>query len=167
VQWQCDVDARTRVGAYAQRFEFDFPHEPARDARRSGGGLTLARVLEGAARPVLVAGVSGGRERSLRGFGNLSYDYRGLRAAYSRALGNGWRGFVSLSHERRDFDAIEPFFGVVREDRQTDLRIGAERALSRKWTVAPAITYTRSRSTAAPNDFRRTQANILLRYRLR
>ncbi|HLT27612.1 MAG TPA: tetratricopeptide repeat protein [Zeimonas sp.] len=167
VQWQCDVDARTRVGAYAQRFEFDFPHEPARDARRSGGGLTLARVLEGAARPVLVAGVSGGRERSLRGFGNLSYDYRGLRAAYSRALGNGWRGFVSLSHERRDFDAIESFFGVVREDRQTDLRIGAERALSRKWTVAPAITYTRSRSTVAPNDFRRTQANILLRYRLR
>lgn len=166
-QWQCDLDARTRIGAYTQHFGFDFPRETVRDARRTGAGLTLARALEGAARPVIVAGISGGRERSRRGLGNLSYDYRGLRVAYSRALGGHWRGFASLSHERRDFDAIEPFFGVVREDRQTDLRIGAEHPLSRKWTIAPTFTYTRSRSTVAPNDFRRAQASVLLRYRFR
>lgn len=166
-QWQCDLDTRTRIGAYAQHFGFAFPREAVRDARRTGAGLTLARVLEGAARPVIVAGVSGGRERSRRGLGNLSYDYRGLRAAYSRALGTHWRGFASLSYEQRDFDATEPFFGVVRADRQTSLRVGAEHPLSRRWTVAPALTYTRSRSTVAPNDFRRTQASVLLRYRLR
>src|SRR5690606_40550895 len=105
-------------------------------------------------------------ERSRRGFDNLSYDYRGLRGAYSAALGERWRGFASVSYETRDFDAIEPFFGVVREDRQTDLRIGAERALTSRWIVAPAITYTRSRSSVAPNDFRRTQAGVVLRYRL-
>ncbi|HEY0878929.1 MAG TPA: tetratricopeptide repeat protein [Zeimonas sp.] len=167
VQWQCDLDRRTRVGVYGQHFEFDFPHESSRDARRSGLGLTLARVLDGPTRPIVLASVSGGRERSRRGFGNLSYDYRALRAAYSRALGGQWRGFASLSWETREFDAIEPFFGVVRHDRQADLRVGAERALSAKWTVAPEITWTRSRSNVAPNDFRRTQAGVLLRYRFR
>lgn len=166
-QWQCELDRRTRVGVYAQHFAFDFPHESARDALRSGLGLTFARALDGAARPVVVVGLSGGRERSRRGFGNLSYDYRGLRGVYSRALGAQWRGFASFSYEKRDFDAIEPFFGVLREDRQTDLRIGAERPLGSRWLVAPTITYTRSRSTVAPNDFRRTQAGVLLRYRFR
>ncbi len=166
-QWQCELDRRTRIGVYAQHFAFDFPDEPARDARRSGLGLTFARTLTGASRPVVVASVSGGRERSRRGFDNLSYDYRSLRGAYSAALGAQWRGFASLSYETRDFDAIEPFFGVVREDRQTDLRIGAERPLRSKWIVAPTITHTRSRSSVAPNDFRRTQAGVVLRYRFR
>lgn len=165
VQWQCDLDNRTRVGVYAQHFGFDFPDEDARDARRSGLGLTFARALEGAARPVVVAGVSGGRERSRRGFDNLSYDYRGLRAAFSRAIGGSWRGFASLAYETREFDGPEPFFGVVRDDRQTDLSFGAERALSREWIVAPTISWTRNRSNVAPNDFRRTQAGVVLRYR--
>ncbi len=168
VQWQCDLDARTRVGAYAQHFDFDFPGEGARDARRAGLGLTLAHVFDGPARPLVVAGASGGRERSRRGFGNLSYDYRSARAAYSRAIGRRWRGFASLSYETRDFDAPEPFFGVVRDDRQTDLHFGAERALApTRWTVAPTISWTRSRSNVAPNDFRRTQAGVVLRYRFR
>jgi tetratricopeptide (TPR) repeat protein len=166
-QWQCDLDARTRVGAYAQHFEFDFPNEGSRDARRSGLGLTFARVLDGAARPVVVVGVSGGHERSRRGFDNLSYDYRGLRAVYSRAIGGQWRGFASLAYETREFDAPEPFFGVVRSDHQADLQLGAERALSSQWTVAPTIGWTRNRSNVAPNDFRRTQAGVALRYRFR
>jgi tetratricopeptide (TPR) repeat protein len=168
VQWQCDLDPRTRVGVHAQHFDFDFPREGSRDARRSGLGLTLARVLDGPARPVVVAGVSGGRERSRRGFGNLSYDYRGLRGVYSRAIGRQWRGFASLSYETRGFDAPEPFFGVVRDDRQVDLYLGAERALApTRWTLAPTISWTRSRSNVAPNDFRRTQAGVVLRYRFR
>lgn len=167
VQWQCDLDSRSRVGVYAQHFAFDFPDEGSRDARRSGLGLTFARVLDGAARPVVVAGISGGRERSRRGLGNLSYDYRGLRAVYSRAIGGQWRGFASLAYETRGFDAPEPFFGVVRDDRQTDLLLGAERALSAQWTLAPTIGWTRSRSNVAPNDFRRTQAGVVLRYRFR
>jgi len=166
-QWQCDLDSRTRVGVYGQHFELDFPGEGSRDARRSGLGLTFARALEGQSRSVVVAGVSAGRERSRRGFGNLSYDYRGLRAAYSRGLAGQWRGFASIAYESREFDAPEPFFGAVRNDRQSDLQLGAERALSSKWAVAPTITWARSRSNIAPNDFRRTQAGVVLRYRFR
>lgn len=165
VQWQCDLDARNQVGAYAQHFLLEFPDEPARDARRSGLGLTLAHVFEGRGRPVVLAGIQAGRETSRRGLDNLGYDYQGARVAASRSLGYGWRGFATVSYEVRDFGGIEPFFGVARHDRQTDLGIGAERTLSGAWSIAPSIHFTRNRSTLAPNDFRRTQAGVTVRYR--
>lgn len=164
-QWQCDLDARTQLGVYVQGFTLDFPDEPMRDARRVALGLTFARVLEGTRRPILVTGLQAGTETSRRGLDNLSYDFVGARAALSLGLGNSWRGFASLSWEARDFDGIEPFFGVARSDRQTELRFGAERPLSTDWSFAPAITFTRNRSTLDPNDFRRTQAGVTLRYR--
>lgn len=106
-----------------------------------------------------------GTETSRRGLDNLSYDFVGARAALSMGVGDGWRGFAAISWEARDFDGIEPIFGVARSDRQTELRLGAERALSADWSIAPAITYTRNRSTLGPNDFRRAQAGLTLRYR--
>ena len=164
-QWQCDVTQKTRIGAYVQHFVFDFPDERARDARRNAIGLTLAHVLDGEARPVVVASVYGGAENSRRAIDTLSYGFRGLRVAFSGGVGYGWRGFAAASFEARDFDAPEPFFGVVRDDRQSELRLGAERALSGAWSVAPTLILTRNRSNVAPNDFRRTQASLLLRYR--
>ena len=166
-QWQCDLDARTQVGAYVQGFALDFPDESTRDARRAALGLTFARVVAGPRRPILVSGLQFGRETSRRDLDNLSYDFHGARVALSAGLGDGWRGFAALSWEARDFDGIEPFFGVARSDRQTELRFGAERAVSADWSVAPAITFTRNRSTLDPNDFRRTQAGVTLRYRFR
>ena len=164
-QWQCDLDARTQLGAYVQGFTLDFPDEPVRDARRAALGLTFARVLDGARRPILVTGLQAGSETSSRDLDNLSYDFVAARAALSIGLGGNWRGFASLSWEARDFDAVEPFFGVARSDRQTELRFGAERPLSTDWSIAPAVTFTRNRSTIDPNDFRRTQAGVTLRYR--
>jgi tetratricopeptide (TPR) repeat protein len=164
-QWQCDLDARTQVGAYVQGFSLDFPEEPMRDARRSAVGLTFARVLDGARRPIVVAGAQVGNETSRRDLDNLSYDFFGARAALSMGMGGGWRGFAALSWEARNFDGVEPIFGVARRDRQTEVRFGAERALTADWSVAPAVTFTRNRSTLDPNDFRRTQAGVTLRYR--
>lgn len=164
-QWQCDIDARTQFGAYVQGFALAFPDESVRDARRSAVGLTLARVLTGAWRPILVSGVHGGTETSSRGLDNLSYDFLGARVALSMGLGDGWRGFATLSWEARDFGGIEPLFGVARSDRQTEIRLGAERSVATNWSIAPAVTYTRNRSTLEPNDFRRTQAGVTLRYR--
>lgn len=166
-QWQCDLDARTQVGAYVQAFALDFPDEPSRDARRSALGLTLARVLDGARRPIFVSGLQAGTETSRRDLDNLSYDFLGVRTALSVGIGDGWRGFAAVSWEARDFDGIEPIFGEARSDRQTELRVGAERAMTADWSIAPAITYTRNRSTLDPNDFRRTQAGVTLRYRFR
>ncbi|MCL4183042.1 MAG: DUF560 domain-containing protein [Burkholderiaceae bacterium] len=167
VQWQCDLDARTQLGVFAQGFGLDFPDERARDARRTVLGLTFARVLDGARRPILLAGLHAGTESSRRGFDNLSHDLRGARAALSMGVGDAWRAFAALSFERRDFDGIEPFFGEARSDRQTELRVGAERPLQAGWSVAPALTFTRNRSTLEPNDFRRAQAGVTLRHRFR
>lgn len=164
-QWQCEVTEKTRIGAYVQHFVFDFPHERARDARRNAVGLTLAHVLGGEARPIVVASLYGGTENSRRGIDTLSYDFRGLRVAFSRGLGYGWRGFAAASYESRDFDGAEPFFGVVRDDRQGELRLGGERTLSGSWSIIPTVILTRNRSNVAPNDFRRTQASLAVRYR--
>ncbi len=164
-QWQCDVDARTQVGAYVQGFGFDFPGAPVRDARRAAAGMTLARAFAGERRPVLVAGLQAGTESSRPGLDHLSHGFRGLRAALNVNLGGGWRGSVAASWESRAFRGAEPLFGVVRHDRQTEFRLGAERALSTHWSVAPALAFTRNRSTLAPNDFRRTQAGVTFRYR--
>ncbi|GMV03202.1 MAG: DUF560 domain-containing protein [Burkholderiaceae bacterium] len=164
-QWQCDLDARTQVGIYAQGFALDFPGEPLRDARRRALGLTFARVLQGARQPIVVGGIQAGTENSRHSLDNLSYDFHGARVAFSMGIGQGWRGFTAVSWEARDFDGIEPIFGVTRSDRQTELRIGAERALAHDWSITPAITFTRNRSTLDPNDFRRAQAGVTLRYR--
>jgi hypothetical protein len=164
-QWQCDLDARTQVGAYVQGLALDFPEDSTRDARRAALGLTFARVLAGPRRPILVSGLQFGRETSRRGLDNLSYGFHGARLALSAGVGDRWRGFAALSWEARDFDGVEPIFGVARSDRQTELRIGAERPVARDWSVAPAITFTRNRSSLDPNDFRRTQAGVTLRYR--
>lgn len=164
-QWQCDLDSRTQVGAWAQAFGLDFPDEPARDARRTAFGLTFARLLGGDGRPIVLGSLHAGNESSRRDLDNLSHTFRGVRVALSRSIGGGWRGFGTVSYETRDFDGIEPFFGTVRHDRQSEWQFGAERPLPGNWSVAPVVTLTRNRSTLAPNDFRREQATVVFRYR--
>ena len=165
VQWQCDLDARSQVGLYAQGFDLDFPIEPLRDARRMAAGATFARLLDGAGDPIVVGSVHGGRETSREGYDFLTYGFAGLRVALSAAVGGGWRASASLFWEARDFAGPEPLFGIVREDRQTELRAMAEKRLDRNWLVAPQVTFTSNRSTVGPNDFRRVQASLIAQYR--
>lgn len=165
LQLQHDIDARNQLGAFVQAFDFRFPDQDVRDARRLTFGITYARAFTGAREPVLVASVYGGRERTRADVPQLDFDLRGVRGALNLKLDDGWRGYLSLSYEMRDHDGSEPLFGVTRADRQTDLRLGADRAIGREWTVSPVLVHTRNASTLAPNDFRRTQALLLARYR--
>jgi len=164
-QWQRDVDGRTQVGAYAQLFSLTFPDQPVRDARRSVVGATVVRGLEDTAKTVLVGNAYVGGESSRHDIGELSFGLQGLRAALSRILGAEWRGSAGVSDERRSHDGPDGFFGITREDRQTEFRLGAERELTPKLTVTPQVVFTRNASTLAPSDFRRTQAVVAIRYR--
>jgi tetratricopeptide (TPR) repeat protein len=164
-QWQRDLDARTQAGAYVQLFALDFPDQPIRDARRSVAGATLVRGLEDSAKTVVVGNAYIGRESSRHDIGELSFGLRGLRAAVSRNLGADWRGSAGVSYERRSHDGPDGFFGITREDRQTEFRLGAERELTPTLTITPQIVFTRNASTLAPSDFRRTQAAVAVRYR--
>lgn len=164
-QWQWDSGPRTQVGAYAQAFDLSFPDQPVRDALRLGAGLTLAHGWGGAASPTLAASVFGGNERVRADVPQLSFGYAGVRTAVGATLAPRWRASAGLAFERREADASEPLFGVLRIDRQYDLRIGLEHDVDRTLTIAPAIAWTRNRSTVAPGDFRRTQAFVYARYR--
>ena len=164
-QWQREVDARTQLGAYAQWFTLDYAGQPIRDARRTVAGVTAARGLGDRARSVVFGNAYVGREASRRDFGELSFDLVGLRAAYSRQLGAQWRGTASLSWEHRSHDDADTFFGEHRRDRQFEIRISADREIGAHLTLTPQLIHTRNASTLAPNDFRRTQVLMAIRYR--
>ncbi len=164
-QWQCDTSRAGQVGAYLQHYRFDFPSQPVRDADRTAAGLTWATALESMSRSTLITGLHAGRERSRADFENLSYDFMGLRALLVFGLGSGWQASGALSWEARDFEGIEPQFGVAREDRQTEVSLSADKSISGGLTVGPTLAFTRNRSTIGPNDYRRVQALVRARYR--
>ncbi|HRO59556.1 MAG TPA: tetratricopeptide repeat protein [Burkholderiaceae bacterium] len=165
LQWQCEVDSRTLVGASVQGYRFDFPGADIRDARRTALGLNAARVLDTARRPIVVGAVSFGNEDSRTGFDTLSHDFVNLRAGVVARISAKWQASVSLAWERREFDEAEPLFGVVREDRQTELRVEFERQIGENTSLIPQIVHTRNESTLAPNDFRRMLAVVQIRHR--
>ncbi len=164
-QWRCDLNPKTQAGVFLQGFDFSFPNQSVRNARRTTAGLTLTRLLEHPQQPILVGSVYFGQERTRDEVPQLDHNFRGLRLSMNAKLGDGWRGFSTVSWESRSFQGEEALFGVVREDRQTELRMGAEKDLSRVWTLAPQFTVTRNSSTLAPNEFRRSQATLFVRYR--
>lgn len=164
-QWRCDLDPRTQVGAFVQLFSFTYPQQSVRDGKRNTFGLTLSRLLDQPRQPILVGNLYAGSETTRADVPALEFGFVGVRVALNLKLADGWRAYSALSWEARDFRGEETLFGTTRHDRQTDLRFGAEKSLSRQWTVAPQITFTRNASTLAPNDFRRTQAYLFARYR--
>jgi hypothetical protein len=164
-QWQWDSGPRTQLGAYAQAFDLRFPEQSVRDARRLGAGLTLAHGWGGPRAPTLAAAAYAGDESVRADLPQLSFGFGGVRTAIGATLAPGWRANAVWSYERRAFDAPEPLFGVVRVDRQHDLRVGIEHDVGRSLTLMPGVAWTRNASTLAPNDFRRTQVFVYARYR--
>lgn len=164
-QWRCDLDPKTQVGAFVQGFEFTFPGQSVRNARRMTAGLTLSRLLDHPRQPILVANLYAGQENTRADVAQLDHSFHGLRLSINAKFSDGWRGYSTISWESRSFKAEEPLFGVTRADRQTEIRLGAEKELNRQWTLSPQLTFTRNASSLAPNDFRRTQATLFARYR--
>jgi hypothetical protein len=165
VQWQWDSGPRTQIGAYAQVFELSFPDQAVRDAQRRAAGVTAVHGFGGARAPTLAASLHVGRENVHDDVPQLSFGFHGIRSALSAVVAPRLRATVGWSYERREFDAVEPLFGTLRIDRQHDLRAGLEYEVDRRLTIAPAIAWTGNASTAAPSDFRRTQAFVYARYR--
>jgi tetratricopeptide (TPR) repeat protein len=165
LQWQCEINARTMVGASLQAFDLDYPSAPIRDARRTAVGVNAARVLDAPGRPILVASLAAGQESSKRDIDHLGHDFLSARVGVVARIAPNWRASANLSWERREFGGAEPIFGVVRNDRQTELRIELERKIDEQTSLVPHLVGTRNASTLSPNDFRRVQAGVLVRHR--
>lgn len=163
-QWQCDITRRQQVGVFVERYELEFSDQPQRDAIRQSLGVSFAQVLPFGTDAVLLGTLQTGSERSEAGLPNLSFDFTGLRMLLTSPLAPDWRGLLGFNWEVRRFDGPEPLFGVVRDDRQTEVRLGLEHQWLRHWTLLPQIVHTRNRSSLAPSDFSRTQAQLVARY---
>lgn len=164
-QWQRELGPATQVGVYGQWFALDFPDQELRNARRLVAGLTAVHGFGEKASPVGVANLYVGREKSTEAVDELSFRFLGLRAGLSATLAANWRASTSIGWERRDHDAADSFFGVTREDRQLEWRAGLERDLASQLTLSPVISHLRNTSSLGPNEFRRTQFQLGLRYR--
>ena len=164
-QWQRDLGASSQVGLYAQWFTLRFPDQEIRNARRQVVGATAAHGFGDSGSTVAIANLYLGREQSTEDLDELGFDFRGLRVGLSRSLTPGLRASASVGWEARRHDAPDSFFGVTREDRQLEWRVGLEQALATRLTLTPLISHLRNASTLGPNEFRRTQVQVGLRYR--
>ncbi|MEZ5741165.1 MAG: hypothetical protein R3E68_18170 [Burkholderiaceae bacterium] len=59
-QWQCDLNSRQQIGAFAQRFDLDFADQGQRNATRQALGISYARVLPRLDDSVLLATLQSG-----------------------------------------------------------------------------------------------------------
>ena len=164
-QWQFDPNPQNQLGLYAQVFRLDFDDQPLRNARRTLLGATWAPAFRARGNPVLIANPYAGREQPRHTLPVLDFRIAGLRLGLQRELGARWRANLGLQWEERRHRGPDPLFGRTRHDRQLDLRLGADHALSPQLTLSPQLLHTRNHATLAPNDFRRTQLLVDVQYR--
>lgn len=165
LQWQFQRDAQNQLGLYAQHFALRFRGQHIRDAARTVFGATAAHIFRGNSGSVLLFNPYAGTERPRQHQPTLDFRISGLRLGYQRNLSDNWRASLGLQWERRRHAGTDPLFGRTRRDRQFDLRLSADYSLDARWTLTPALQYTRNRATLAPNDFRRTQFQVGVQYR--
>ncbi len=164
-QWQCNPTRHSNLGAWVQVASLSFPGQAVRDATRRAIGLSAARALEWRSDTLLSGALHVGDERADAAWPNLAYRFVGGRISLNTPLATNWRGEIGLYWESRRFDGPEPLFGRTRHDRQSELRISAERWLGKGWSVQPQLSLMRNASTVAPNDFQRSQLMVRTSYR--
>ena len=164
-QWQHDLGSASQVGLYAQWFALRFPDQEIRNARRQVVGATFAQGFGDTGSTVAIANAYYGREQSTEDIDELSFDFYGVRLGLSRTLMPGLRASASVGWEERRHEAPDGFFGLRRDDRQLEWRLGLEHELASRLTLTPLVSHLRNASTLGPNEFRRTQVQVGLRYR--
>lgn len=165
LQWLCDVDQRTQLGAYLQGFALRYPDSDIRNGQRWTLGLSGARALNAGASLLMLGALYAGKETSHSDTPQLEHRLTGARLALSWQASEAVRPFGSVSFEARDYGGAEPLFDRARHDRQLDWRLGLDYLTTKSLVVTPQIAYTRNNSTIEPNDFSRLQGFLFARYR--
>jgi hypothetical protein len=68
-----------------------------------------------------------------------------------------------LNHERRSYGGADPFFGVVRRDRQTQWALGLSWLPAPGWRVTPQWAQTRNASNVPITDYDRRVFSVTVR----
>jgi outer membrane protein len=164
VQWQKSITKTEKLGLYLQNFNMSFPNSPSQNARRTVVGATMAREnLNGL---LLVGLVSYTAESSQTNSPEFSFSAPTLRFIAEQPLGNEWLGTASLSLEDRKYKGVQLLFsGLTRRDREIDLKLSAEKKWSSALSIVPSIAFTSNASSLGPNDFKRHQIALTVKYR--
>ncbi len=161
-EWIYRLDGFRQWGSFLQSARLHYPTQPLRDVQRTVLGTSYAHVFrEGS---LAYAGVHGGREEpDAAGVDYLGHRLVGVRAGGQLALARNWALFASVDWERRRYGAPDPFFAVVRRDRQVNASLGLSWVPTTAWRITPQWTGTHNDSTLPVSEYRRRVWSVTVR----
>lgn len=161
-QWIYRIDGYRHWDTFVQVQGLRYPAQSLRDARRTVGGASYVQVLRTGS--LFYAGLYAGRESPRAdNLEHLQHDLTGVRAGLQWALSAQWAAFAHLNHERRSYGGADPFFGVVRRDRQTQWALGLSWLPAPGWRVTPQWAQTRNASNVPITDYDRRLFSVTVR----
>ena len=158
------LDRSSQISGYAQISRLSYKQQPIRNAYRSVLGLGYTRVLSGALEPVLFAGAYVASENEIKtGVEHLGHFATAANIGGRITLNEQTKVFANAAVERRDYGGTEPTFGVHRNDSRYNVGVGLDYVPAKRWTITPAVSYTRNFSNVPINDYNRTVISVMLR----
>ncbi len=163
-QWERNLDSSSQASAYAQYAYLSYPGQSVRNVDRYVLGGAYVRALDGRYTPVIYGGAYAGTEQArTNGRPDIGDNLFGLRAGGELKLSPLATLLASTSLETRRYGGQDPTFVTTRGDIQYDLRIAVNYVPAAKWTISPAVSYTRNSSNIILNDYDRTVLSISAR----
>jgi tetratricopeptide (TPR) repeat protein len=164
-QWQHNLDERRQVTGYVQYAQLRYPTQSIRDANRGIGGVAYAQAFASRTSPVLFLSAYGGREKELAdGVPHLGHEPWGVRIGGQFKPTEGWTVFGGVNYEHRRYGGPEPIFLVTREDKQTDVRLGASYLMRAGTTLIVQVVDTDNKSNIDLYRFRRQVGTVSVRF---
>lgn len=161
-QWIYRIDGFRHWDTFVQVQGLRYPTQSLRDARRTVAGASYVHVLRSGS--LFYAGLYGGRESPrAEGVDHLQHDLGGLRAGVQWAISAQWAAFTHVQYERRSYGAADPFFAVLRKDRQAQWALGLSWLPAPGWRVTPQWAQTRNASNVPITDYDRRVFSVAVR----
>lgn len=161
-EWIYRLDGFRQWDTFLQVQDLRYPTQSLRNARRTVGGTSYVHILRNGS--LYYAGAYAGQEDPRASdVANLGHHLVGLRAGVQWAISADWAAFAHLNHERRRYDAADPFFGVARRDRQSYAAVGLSWLPAPGWRITPQWAVTRNASTLPITDYDRRVLSVTVR----
>lgn len=160
--WGRSFADASRLGAYVQYLDFDYPEHDLDNAARTIVGLS--REHAPAASPwTLQYGGYAGKEVARM---NPHFGYRlwGVHLGATWAVAEDFSVSAGAVYESRRHLAMDALYRVFREDRQLSLGLAADYRLGERWHLVPRYSYTRNPSNTELYRYNRRSFMLQLRW---
>jgi tetratricopeptide (TPR) repeat protein len=155
--------ARLSLSAQGYRIRYRQPEAAASSSDLLAFAGNGGYLLGSPSRSLLLGGLFAGYDNAVSGRADGDRRVFGASGALQRRVGARVEGYASLALLRSDYQRQNADFGVKRRDRQADVALGLSWGLRDGWSLRPQVLFTRNRSNIEVNDYRRTEASLMLR----